>query len=264
METTPVGSLLHYETVCLLDPLLARRLKRSTVSTYQDFISMLMEDMDRVCEKVQERRDQYYDKKEDLITSVIVIALDAMDYNATHDTKIGGHVDIVVRGKNPSFLWIGEAKRDSSISWVSQGFVQLCDKYATGNKNQDHGGLLIYCQNKDAVGRLTEWEENLRAQNLPEYEKEACPLLPETAFISKHRLSTSGTKFKVRHISLNLNFYTGKIPPQKEEPAAEVEVPSEGGVDSSLPTTKKEEPPIRTRAAKKTARRATRGKEQGR
>lgn len=204
--TAPIGSLAHIELLATLDPMLGRHIQRSTVSTYAQFIECLTDDFDDACGMLQERHDQYFDKKEDLITSVLVISLASMGYNATHDTKIGGHVDVVVRGKKPSHLWLGEAKRDTSLQWIKDGFDQLCERYATGDPSQNCGALIIYCQKGDAAGCLSNWGEKLKALSLDGFSSKDCTKKPRLAFLSEHKLPSSGTAYKIRHVAVNLKF----------------------------------------------------------
>ena len=202
----PIGSLAHLSYLAMLDPILSRHIQRSTVTTYEAFLECLNHDFDDACRMLQERHDQYHDKKEDLITSALVISLASMGYNATHDTKVGGHVDVVVRGKKPAFLWLGEAKRDTSLAWIGQGFDQLCERYATGDEIQNNGALIIYCQKGNAADCLARWEVKLKELALPAFKSEACPSKPRLAFISEHKLRSSGTPYIVRHVAVNLKY----------------------------------------------------------
>lgn len=206
-SSPPIGSLAHLETIASLDPCLYRHFKRSTaIKSYRAFTECLYEDLDDACQMLQERCDQYFDKNEDVITATLVISLRSMGYNASHDTKVGGHVDVVIRGKDPRHLWIGEAKRDTSIGWVHSGFDQLCNRYATGDSGQDHGALLIYCQKGNAADFLSKWHARLNGLGLDEFSSFPCVLRPNLAFSSAHLLNSSGTKFNVRHVAINLKY----------------------------------------------------------
>lgn len=205
-DPAPTGSLAYLQIVAALDPVLHRHFQRSTASTYEQFVEYLTDDFDDACRMLQERHDQYCDKKEDLITSVLVISLASMGYNATHDTKVGGHVDVVVRGKQPSHLWLGEAKRDTSLNWIKEGFDQLCERYATGDHSQNCGALIIYCQNGDAAGLLSSWDGKLRGLSLSEFSRADCTRKPKLAFLTEHKLSSSGTVYKIRHVAVNLKY----------------------------------------------------------
>lgn len=79
-----------------------------------------------------------------------------MGFDASHDTQYGGHCDIVVEGKD-DFLWIAEAKIDTSNTWIFQGFTQLDTRYSTGMPGQDIGEILIYCRRPNATGVLESW-----------------------------------------------------------------------------------------------------------
>ena len=205
MSAPPLGSLSYIDMVAALDPVLKGSIDRRLVQTYDQFIDQLWIDFDQACTKLQERRDQYHDKHEDVITSALVMFLDGMGYNSNHDTKVNGHVDIVVRGKLPTFLWIGEAKRDTGMAWIAQGFDQLCNDYATGGLTQDVGAVIIYCQKGKSTERSEEWRKYFEMLAIPTCVVSDCLRTPATAFMSTHSLSSSGTIFKTRHISLNLH-----------------------------------------------------------
>lgn len=206
MMSAPTGSLAYLNLLATLDPSLGRHIQRSTTTTYEAFLACLNDDFDDACRMLQERHDQYCDKEEDLITSALVISLASMGYNATHDTKIGGHVDVVVRGKNQAYLWLGEAKRDTSTSWIAQGFDQLCKRYATGDELQNNGALIIYCQKGDAASCLAKWKVKLEKLALPGFTSRECDKKLSFAFISQHKLESSGAPFTTRHVVVNLKY----------------------------------------------------------
>ncbi|SDO83452.1 hypothetical protein SAMN04488595_102450 [Ralstonia sp. 25mfcol4.1] len=179
-------------------------IKRELVETYDDFIDVLYRDLDRVIGKLQERKQLYHDSTEDPITMYIVDLLDERGYSVAHDTKIGGHVDIVVRGRDPSFLWLCEAKRDKGPEWLAEGFEQLCLRYSNGGHNHRHGGMLVYCQGKFAARIMTNWRRHLVSLvQFEEIDVEDCPRSP-LAFVSEHIHDTSGLSYTVRHMGVAL------------------------------------------------------------
>lgn len=168
-----------------------------------NFIRNFYEDLDKVIYQIQENPELRQNDKEDRLTIDIVNQLRILGYEASHDTKIGGHVDITVRKSN--FLWLGEAKIYSDNSYLWQGFQQLTTRYSIGDYNQEHGGLLIYIREEDASSIMKKWQNYLIEKSLPNYRFRPCKMR-SLAFISTHRHERSGRAFHVRHIPVMLHF----------------------------------------------------------
>lgn len=134
---------------------------------------------------------------EDWLTIQICGQLNSSGIQTAHDAAVGGHCDVVVRAKD-GFLWLAEAKKHSSYTWLDKGFKQLSTRYSTGTPGQDHGGVLIYCFVKNAKAMLDKWKEELVTRNpdvTTSKDKDGNPLI----FQSKHQHVSSGLDFYVRH-----------------------------------------------------------------
>jgi hypothetical protein len=185
-------------------PELANFPSRLLVKNYAEFIKVLYEDIDRIIFEMQEDPGLYKsDKQEDRLTVEIKRQLSQMGYNASHDTKVGGHVDLVVR--KAEYLWLGEAKVHSSYEYLWQGFQQLTTRYSTGDCNQKDGGLLIYIFANNSKTIMQKWQEYLLYKNLPNYSFEVCKIRP-LAFFSSHKHEKSGESFRVKHMPIMLYF----------------------------------------------------------
>ena len=166
--------------------------------TYKDFVAQLYVDLDESIYALQATRDLRQKDSEDRISQDILIGLSQKGYQATHDTKTGGHVDLSVRLGDHS--WIGEAKKDGNFQ---EGFLQLATRYAqaSGNFAHDQGGLLLYLvQTADALGKLNGWRAKLTADGHPCHDCTKNKL----AFYSTHKLEGSGTEFTVRTMAVSL------------------------------------------------------------
>lgn len=175
-----------------------RRAMLGEGGTYQEFIDQLYEDIDESIYALQATRELRQDDGEDRITLDILVGLNRQGYQATHDSKTGGHVDLSVRLGAHS--WIGEAKKDGNFH---EGYLQLTSRYvqASGNYAHDQGGLLFYMvQSADALGKLTGWRTTLTADG------HACVdcFKNKLAFYSTHKLAGSGTDFKIRSMAVAL------------------------------------------------------------
>ncbi len=176
---------------------------RALADTYDEFIEILYTDIDEIICRLQENPELHEKDTEDRLTIEIKNNLCSMGYNASHDSKIGGHADLAFRkGK---FLWVGEAKIHSSYDYLWEGFQQLSTRYSTGGSNQKDGGLLIYIRVKDATLVTQKWKEHLATKNLPNYSTRPCNL-EESCFFSVHKHERSGCNFTIRHMPVMLYF----------------------------------------------------------
>ncbi len=168
-----------------------------------NFIKNFYEDLDKAISHIQYNPELRQSDKEDRLTIDIVNQLRCYGYDAEHDTKIGGHVDIVVRKSN--FLWLGEAKIYTDNNYLWEGFLQLATRYSIGDSNQNYGGLVIYIKDGDASSIMGSWQNYLLEKSLPNYSFRPCKM-KNPAFISTHRHERSGQAFHVRHIPVMLHF----------------------------------------------------------
>lgn len=176
-----------------------RRAMLGEGGTYDEFIEQLYADIDESIYALQATRELRQDDGEDRITLDILLGLNRQGYQATHDSKTGGHVDLSVRLGSHS--WIGEAKKDGNFQ---EGYLQLTSRYvqASGNFAHDQGGLLFYMiQAADALGKLNDWRTKLTTDG---YTCSDCGK-NKLAFYSTHKLVGSGTDFKIRSMAVALH-----------------------------------------------------------
>jgi len=188
-----------------LRPDLADFADRMLVQSYDEFVRVLNKDLDRCIAGIEEDRGVRQDDGEDRITAEIINILNGMNYDASHDEKVGGHSDIVVRHLK-GYLWLGEAKIHSDYAYLEQGFNQLCTRYSPGTPNADQGGLIIYMRVQDCAAVLAKWRARVTELGLPEYEDSNCPSRDTLAFFSSHRHEGTGRAIKVRHVAVNQYF----------------------------------------------------------
>lgn len=142
-------------------------------------------------------------RSEDGLTIDVVTSLRNMGFQASHDTTVGGHCDIVIEGRY-NFLWLGEAKIHSSYDWLLQGFNQLDSRYATASKHQDHGGIIIYCFGARADQIMDEWAVRLKKAR-PDVEV-GNRAKGELFFTSSHVHQRTGRRYHVRHVPIPLHW----------------------------------------------------------
>lgn len=175
-----------------------RRVKISDGGSYDDFVELLYEDIDKLIYNMQAGRELRQTDSEDRLSGEILDGLRQHGYIATPDNKTGGHVDISV--KLGDFAWIGEAKKDGNFH---EGFLQLTTRYvpASGNYSHNQGGLIFYMiKTPDARGKLETWRNDLVSKG------HVCTDCSRNmlAFYSTHKLEGSGTDFKVRTMGVTL------------------------------------------------------------
>jgi hypothetical protein len=188
-----------------LRPDLANFADRVLVRNYDDFVRVLYKDIDRCIAKIEEDPQIRRKDGEDRISAEIINVLNGMNYDASHDEKVGGHSDIVVRNLN-GYLWLGEAKIHSDYAYLEKGFNQLCTRYSPGTPNADQGALIVYVRVQDCAAVMAEWRRRAAALGLPEYVESDCPARDSLAFYSSHKHEGAGRTVKVRHIAVKQYF----------------------------------------------------------
>lgn len=149
-----------------------------------------------------ENRHLNKDDGEDSLSIDIIAQLKMVSIDATHDTQIGGHCDILVRS-NDHYLWIGEAKIHGGYDWLVKGFKQLSTRYATGCYGQNVGEIIIYCRNQDAASVLQNWKEKVVVEFTDTSITED-KINERLWFRTKHKCINSGIDFYTRHRILPL------------------------------------------------------------
>ena len=181
--------------------------------SHQDRLSAVQTGVDFACnflerDKHKKQGDNGKGMSEDEITVEICEMLSMVGFQAAHDEQIGGHCDIVIKGKH-SFLWLAEAKKHDSYGWLDRGYKQLSTRYSTGVSGQDNGEILVYCYSQDALAMLTKWRQELTARN-PDVSTINIDHNPLT-FCSKHKHTASGLDFHVRHKAIALHWNPSDI-----------------------------------------------------
>ena len=198
-------SFAAFKRLAAADPQTNLMVRRMTADTVDKFLDVLNEDLDQLIQSIQERKQIYCDAEEDVISMAIVDLLKQRQYYAEHDPKIGGHVDILVRGRDPKFLWLGEAKRDYGPKWLEEGMEQLSNRYADGSAGRDYGGMLVYIQGMKAAQIFKNWREALAASTqFEDLQVTDCTRNMHAAFNSTHTHNTSGLPYHVRHMAVGL------------------------------------------------------------
>ncbi|WP_353213022.1 hypothetical protein [Rhodovarius sp.] len=179
------------------------RLDMTLATSHKERLAAVERAIDHVVQDLSRTRQLRQHKNEDLLTADIILCLGKMGFQATHDTAYGGHVDVVIEGRD-DFLWLGEAKVHGDYNWLMKGFQQLATRYSTGLQGQDAGGMLIYCYNQRADLLMKEWKERL-SEARPDVAFDASDKSP-IEFHSYHAHVNTGISFKVRHLSVSLYF----------------------------------------------------------
>lgn len=178
-------------------------LRMVTYETYEAFVAIVNDAVDLVIRMIEENPKYKQKMSEDQLTILLVEALRALGLPASHDSMIGGHCDVVIRGRN-DYTWLGEAKIHSSYDWLLKGFEQLDSRYMAPASGRDHGGIIIYCYGERADLVLDEWIKHLLAErldvNIITYDNDN--IRYETA----HEHARNGRIVKVRHSIASLHF----------------------------------------------------------
>lgn len=193
-----------------LDPNHDQRMMFSKIpSSYDEFIDAIYVRLDKYLKLLQEDPDTHSESSEDHITGEIVRNLRSHDFNASKETKTGGHVDIRVEypTKEGMYVWLCEAKRDTSVDHVYEGFLQLTTRYATGISEQSEGSVLLYVQKNPLLDFMTKTKEKLQSERA-DIEICECKRWPTQSFVFETPLPRIGGDFryKIRYIGVSLYF----------------------------------------------------------
>jgi hypothetical protein len=188
------------------DPFAAKFLSRHFPENYEKFIEALYDDLVQIVKKFEETRSLRQDDGEDRITSDICILLEQLGtYSATHGTDASGAVDITVTHGRNAYKWLGEAKIYTSVTAVLEGFKQLTTRYSLAAP-EFKTGLLIYVFSGDRETKMATWQEKLSGENLPNFVASTCHRRPTAHFYSEHKHASSGSRFQVWHVGIDLHY----------------------------------------------------------
>lgn len=206
----------------LSNPGLRKRSIAPNPVDYQQFLSMLYDDIDFAIKELAKYRDichqglqNHHSQGEDLINAIICIILTARGWQASHDTSINGHADIVVTLPYEDYQWLGEGKMHGGNSYTTRGFKQLAHRYSTGLDGQNAGGLLIYINSTNFNQKqiLEKWKGSLLDMQEIQGENDRPPLSTanniqdcqknQLAFYSHHIHPLSGLGYVIRHMTLD-------------------------------------------------------------
>ncbi len=184
------------------EPQLRLTLAYATAPNYEARFEALEKLIDKCYRTLVDGRAENREESEDQLSQRIVDMLKFASVNAEHDTKVGGHCDIIVRGPE-DFLWIGEAKVHKSYQWLVDGFLQLSRRYATGLKGRNRGEIVIYHREGKSRLVLEKWRQII--------DKEFSDVTVtheisdgELCFRTSHICPNSGLTFHVRHCIIPL------------------------------------------------------------
>lgn len=200
-------SLHEIEQLAVNNPVCRDMFQRLLASSYQDFVEVLYADLDLAVNRLEGNPQLYQNDSEDELTGHIIGILQTLGYAASHGTTGGGSKDITVNGKNPSWVWIGEAKIYKSSNDLHEGYLQLSTRYRHPDPTKSCGGLLAYIKRPNAATLMDKWKVEFMKLPLPNLNSRECPKRSKLAFFSIHDHESSGLPFEVRHLAVCLHFY---------------------------------------------------------
>ncbi|TAM51363.1 MAG: hypothetical protein EPN57_19175 [Paraburkholderia sp.] len=204
LESLTVAQLESLDDISPELALVGRRLLAASRG-YDEWANVLELDL-LECVKMLEEDPQVRKKDgEDRLTAELITMLRSRSYDASHDEKVGGHSDIVVRHAK-GFLWLGEAKIHKDYDYLMRGFNQLCTRYSRGTPDADRGALIIYARVKNAAAVVAEWRARLTSAGVARLRQEDCKLRAEIGFRTTHEHESSGRDYKVWHVGVVLHF----------------------------------------------------------
>lgn len=184
-------------------------LRRILVSTYDDFLDVLYDDLKLVFERLEENPQDFLDESEDATTKRMADMLWAMQYTASHNRASGGNVDLTVEITRMNFKWIAEAKKFSSVSDMRAGYLQLSTRYrpSMGANGVMYGGMIGYLRKSNAAAHMARWRATLPTVSGAENSVLSdCTRRHKLAFQSEHSHQDFGVPLRVWHNCIVLAF----------------------------------------------------------
>ncbi|WP_065065265.1 hypothetical protein [Paraburkholderia tropica] len=210
MSSLPNVSLADYYDKVKHNPVTRNMVRLQYVQSYAEFIEIFYELLDYAIDRLQENPQHHQEDSEDALTVKLMNLLEMAGLSVTTGTTGGGNKDLTVRGLNPEWSWIGEAKKFNSLTDVREGFLQLTTRYRTANPLYARAGLIAYTLRPRAAQLLKDWMEaapnvaNETAVKLENFRVEECKRRPGLAFNSFHTHVASGLECEIRHVAVVL------------------------------------------------------------
>ncbi len=202
-------TLLRLSQLAKNDVFVRNAIRRILVSTYDDFLDVLYDDLKLVIERLEENPQDFLDESEDATTKRLADMLWAMQYTASHNRASGGNVDLTVENIRMNFKWIAEAKKFASVSDMRAGYLQLSTRYrpSMGANGAMYGGMIGYIRKQNATEHMTRWRQTL--PTVSGAERSAlfdCARRYTLAFQSEHPHKDFGVPLRVWHNCVVLAF----------------------------------------------------------
>ncbi|WP_296253476.1 hypothetical protein [uncultured Stenotrophomonas sp.] len=173
---------------------------------YSDFVSLVERAVIWAAAQMSENPKEITHLDENALTYQLVKALRAIAFDASLDSTVGGHCDLVVR-YGDRYLWLGEAKIYKGYTWLTKGYLQLTTRYSTGLEGQDCGALIIYFKSGDMAAVMTEWSARLGSMKS---NRNGAPIVvavntpPACSVVSTQAHHRSGRDFVVKHLPISI------------------------------------------------------------
>lgn len=199
IETLRDLELAYSNNACALNII-----KMMTADTWDELADCVEEAINLALRSLAENPELKGERSEDELTIDLVQVIRGGGFDAGHENKVGGHVDIVVRGRD-DFLWLGEAKwHRNGYDWLYKGFQQLNTRYATASPGQDRGGVVIYVHQENTTRVMERWQRHLSDKHSG-IEFAPCKRTAP-GFFSKHPHDRTGRPYRVKHFAVSLHF----------------------------------------------------------
>ncbi len=182
------------------DTQVGRLLNWHTAETDEEKLSAIEQLMEQTYRLLEYKRGilAKMNRWEGGITVQIVQMLQAAGVDATHETHVNGHCNILVTHPQ-NFKWIAEVKIHRGYKSLVKGFLHLSTRYGKATPHRDHGEFIIYNKKGNSKKILKEWKVKLLANHegvdLTEDKIESSMF-----FRTKHVCPNSGLPFHFRHV----------------------------------------------------------------
>lgn len=191
-----------------LPPTMKYGIQLYTAETYEDFAKLIDEVLVEGIHHMELNPQHQQNRREEALTDSLLQHVIALGLDASAETSVGGHCDVIIRHTPKRWLWLGESKIHSDYNHLRGGMNQLLYRYGNANGCSSHGALIIFIYNKKATKVINEWKKKLI--EYPDTD-EIIPSQQRPAFcFSSHHKETerTGLPFTIKHFGISLHYET--------------------------------------------------------
>lgn len=185
-------------------------ISKNNLKTYDSFVSNNLKIINDAVIFLSTQANYLHKLNEDQITVNIISYLNGANINASHDTNMNGHVDILIKEKNFNFCVECKINDRLGLGYLIGGMDQLVTRYSTGTIYDSKGAFIIYHKKADLNSFIGRWKNHVeteyknRDNNNGLFISSDISIDAQSQFNTIHKHPKSGLNYIVKHIPISL------------------------------------------------------------